>query len=85
VLALKIADTPTWTAVGSPDGTMFGSPRVPPWGLRMGIYVWRRRYDNIDNMDLRSAGKAFRVALISGQLSFVAWIAVVFLFGHGTH
>lgn len=76
VQALKVADSSTWAAIGSPDGTMFGSPNVPPWGRRMVKYVWRKQYETLGNEELRLAGRMFRRALIAGQTGVLVWVAV---------
>jgi hypothetical protein len=84
VMALRIADESTWAGIGSPDGTMFGSPSVPPWGYRMVKYVWRKQYEKVGNEDLRLAGQAFRKALIAAQGGMLALFVLAVLFGRGS-
>jgi hypothetical protein len=84
VTALKISDSSTWADIGSPDGTMFGSPSVPPWGFRMVKYVWHRRYEKVGKEDLRLAGEAFRPALVAAQIGMLTWIALAVLFGRSS-
>jgi hypothetical protein len=84
IVALRIADATTWAAIGSPDGTMFGSPTVPAWGRCMRKYVWRRQYEKVGNSELRLAGEKFRSAMIAVQIGMSTAIAlgVIFAFSH---
>jgi hypothetical protein len=88
VVALKAADPSTWVAIGSPDGTMFGSPITPAWGFRMINYLWRKQYEHVDNDDLRRAAEALRPVMISAQIGMLVgmsvWTAIVILVGRGT-
>jgi hypothetical protein len=84
VQVLKTTDAATLAAIGSPDGTMFGSRIVPLWGFRMVKYVWCKHYEKVGNEDLKLAGAAFRPAMITAQIGILSWIVLSVLFGRGS-